>query len=272
MISNTSGRLIGLMVDSTPQLLLGMLGILKSGNGFVPVDPRYPEERISFIIADCELEILIVQEKYLDQALRAAGHDSSLKQIICLDDAPNGNGNSHIKVYDRQDFTARPSLVQTDSRPDKLAYVIYTSGSTGKPKGVPITHSNLAPILLWGCDYFKLGSHTKTLQVLSYCFDFGVFDLLTTLLAGGTVHFFDRQSITGAFRYSELINSRAINTLHCTPSSFKEMMNSGERMETLKTLHLGGEQLTRSTIEQLSGSLGDDCVIYNGYGPTEASV
>ena len=157
--------------------------------------------------------------------------------------------------------------------PDDIAYVIYTSDSTGTLKGVPITHRNLAPLLAWANDYFKLGPHTKVLQNLSFCFDFGVFELVTTLLSGGTLFFFDRYSITKSSQYADFIRRHAINTIHSTPTFFREVVAaSGEKLNTVELLHLGGEALTPRAVDEILKVVKDGCALYNGYGPTEASV
>ncbi|MCI0663065.1 MAG: amino acid adenylation domain-containing protein [Acidobacteria bacterium] len=274
MRNNSSRNPIGLMADRRPDLLTGMLGILKSGNGFVPIDPDYPNERINFIISDCRIQILVTQEKHLDRALEIAHGSASLKRIICLDKARKEvAGSGAAEIYDFDDYSEielRPG--KNDVDPDHLAYVIYTSGSTGAPKGAPITHGNLSPLLCWSRKYFNFGERTGVLQNLNYCFDFGVFELLTTVLFGGTLHFVNRDELSDYAEYADYINSHGINTLHTTPSFFRNILPFIDRLENLETLHLGGEPLTGNLVNEIFSKVGDSCVIYNGYGPTEATV
>ncbi|MCK4765277.1 MAG: amino acid adenylation domain-containing protein, partial [Candidatus Aminicenantes bacterium] len=157
-------------------------------------------------------------------------------------------------------------------QPDRPCYVIYTSGSTGKPKGVQITHSNLIPLLLWFHDYFRLGPHIKVLQNLSYTFDFGIFELVTTLLAGGTLYFFDRKSLKDLNDYVDFIHRHQIDTIHTTPSFFTTIIDLGKSLSPVKLLHFGGERLTKKIVEDASRLVGKNCYIYNGYGPTETTI
>ncbi|HEX8472817.1 MAG TPA: non-ribosomal peptide synthase/polyketide synthase [Pyrinomonadaceae bacterium] len=272
------GKLIGLMIDPAPHLLVGVLGILKSGHGFVPIDPQQPIERVGFILNECEIEILVTEEKYLKTARRIATRVSSLKHLICLDratdksaaknDDPNAPG-----VFDSGDYLARPAArPELNAAAHDTLYAIYTSGSTGTPKCVPISHENLFPLLMWSRDYFGFGEHTKTLQTLSHWFDFGIFEILTTVLFGGTLYFFDKSGTGDLLHYVRYANRHSINTINAVPSFIKEIVAYGESMPALRTLHLGGEQLTRKLVAGISAIVPDECVLYNGYGPTEASV
>ncbi|MCI0419790.1 MAG: AMP-binding protein, partial [Acidobacteria bacterium] len=273
----SSPSLVGLMAGQRPGLLTGMLGILKSGSGFVPIDPDHPVERINFIISDCRIEVLVTDEEHLTRALEISRSSSSLKHIICLDqagpaikDASNLDG---VKVYDCDDYASEePAGKPGEVEPDQLAYVIYTSGSTGAPKGVPITHRNLSPLLCWSRDYFSFGEHTKVLQNLNYCFDFGVFELLTTLLFGGTLHFPNKDGLGDFSEYAGYINEHGINTIHSTPSLFRNILSFGDKLESLEVLHLGGEALTGNMVDEIFDKVGAGCVLYNGYGPTEATI
>src|SRR5215207_4291823 len=232
-----SSRLVGLMLEPRPDLLVGLVGILKSGNGFVPLDPEAPERRAAFVLDDCRVEILVTQEKFLPKTLRISAHSASLKHVICLDAVAGRAGaaeGSSVRLYDARDYLARDAAGGGgELDPSGLAYVIFTSGSTGEPKGVPITHANLIPTLLWGRDYFGLGEQTSVLQNLSYWFDFGVWELLTTLLCGGTLHFVARREVSDPAFYARYINEQGVNTLHCTPSFFKEIIAPGGRLDAL---------------------------------------
>ncbi|HEX3253018.1 MAG TPA: amino acid adenylation domain-containing protein, partial [Pyrinomonadaceae bacterium] len=267
-------NLIGLITGENSNLLVGLLGILKAGCGFVPIEPTYPLERINYIVGDCGIEVVITESRYLDLAWRISETHPTLRHVICLDDH-TAKKPEHVEAefHEHRDWSRRQSTnEELNGDPDKVAYVIYTSGSTGRPKGVPITHRNLVPLLLWSRDYFNLGEHTKVLQNLSYCFDFGVFELLTTLIFGGTLYFPGKDRSDKLLTSAAFVNEHGINTIHTTPSYFREITSSGVKFESLEILHLGGEQLTKSTVDYVFEAVGEQCELYNGYGPTEASV
>ncbi len=265
-------QLIGLLTGQDPQVLIGMLGILQAGQGFVPLDPRHPDERLGFVIADCRLKILVTEALHLPQALRLAEKSATLRHLICLDTPPADlTLPENVQLHTLAESTGLPAATPPANL-DQLAYVIYTSGSTGMPKGVLISQRNLLPILNWSREYFQLGPHTTVLQTLNPCFDFGVMEQLTTVLNGGTMHYLDLAAREDLARYGEYIQAHAINTVHATPAFFKGLISLSEPLPTLKLIHLGGDAFTPELAEFIYSKVGADCRLYNGYGPTEASI
>jgi len=268
----SQGQLIGLLTGQTPRVLEGMLGILQAGKGFVPLDPRHPDERLVYILTDCQLELLVTEAAHLPQALRLVAQCAGLHHVICLDTPPVG-----VSVPDQvQLHTLDEAIgaVMTSLPPDQdqLAYVIYTSGSTGKPKGVLISQRNLMPLFRWSRDYFQLGSHIAILQTLNPCFDFGVMEQLITIMYGGTIHYLDLAARDDLARYAEYIQAHAINMIHATPAFFKGLISFSAHFPSLKLIHLGGEAFTPELADFIYARVAADCKVYNGYGPTEASI
>jgi tyrocidine synthetase-3 len=260
------------MVNESPNLLIGLLGILKSGNCFVPINPLYPKDRINYLINDCNIKILLTDSPNYERAMQVTRHNPRLLQVLCID---------HITVEPDKKILPAPGGIKEENKPlstgegispDQRCYIIYTSGSTGKPKGVPITHRNLTPLLLWFGDYFNLGKDTKILQTLSYTFDFGIFEIFSTLLFGGTIYFKDFDQMSDLSEYPDFINEYEINTIHTTPSFFNSIIWLEKKMPTLKRLHFGGEKLTIKMIREVSRLLEGEYKIHNGYGPTETTI
>jgi amino acid adenylation domain-containing protein len=243
-------RPVALLTDADLPVLAGMLGILRAGAGFLPLDPRHPDERLAWALEDSSCEVLVTRRRYLDRAKRLG-----LRHVLCLEDvlpsAPEP-GN------------------RAESEPRSLAYIVYTSGSTGRPKGVQISHENLVPVLLWGMETFGLGASTRVLQNLSFCFDFGIFEHLTTLLAGGAL-IFPGSAAGDPLRLAHEIVRQDIDTLHTTPAFARELAAAGLSLGSLEVLHLGGETLAHDTVARLRRAA-PRATIYNGYGPTEATV
>src|SRR6185369_7717824 len=249
---------VALLAGADPLVLVGMLGILRAGAGFVPLDPRHPDERLAWILEDAACEVLVTQRQHVDRALGLG-----LRHVLCLEDA----------VLSGTVSGAVPAILAGNdplSLARSLAYIVYTSGSTGRPKGVQISHQNLVPMLRWGIDYLGLGASSRVLQSLSFCFDFGIFEHLTTLLAGGTL-VFPGEAAGDPFAFAREIVRRDIDTLHTTPVFARELAAAGVALDSLEVLHLGGEALTRDTVFRLRQAA-PRAVIYNGYGPTEATV
>jgi amino acid adenylation domain-containing protein len=250
-IGNTRlDRCIGLLADPDPQVLVGMIGILKAGGAFVPMDPRHPDDRLTWALEDSDCDLVVTQRRHRERVAELAAGC----RILCLEDT----------------LLPAPPAPTLDCDPHALAYVVYTSGSTGRPKGVQISHESLVPMLVWGCEYLSLGGHTRALQSLSFCFDFGIFEHLTTLLAGGTF-IFPGEAAGDPQVFAREIASRAVNTLHTTPAFARELAATAASLESLEVLHLGGEALSQDTVARLR-EVAPRAALYNGYGPTEATI
>ncbi len=271
-------RRIGLLADPEPQVLIGMIGILAAGSGFVPIDPRHPDERLAWIMADSACEVLVTQRRHLPRAEELARGATGLRSILCLEDALPSGSLSARPLTAAAGQTRDPRELRNDSgalRSDPgalraCAYVVYTSGSTGRPKGVQVSHENLVPVLRWGCAYLGLGEGTRVLQSLSFCFDFGIFEVLTTVLAGGTLWFPGKAAGDPAAFAREIVR-HGINTLHTTPAFAHELAATRGTLDSLEIVHLGGEALSRSTVDRIREAA-PRATVYNGYGPTEATV
>jgi amino acid adenylation domain-containing protein len=255
-------RCIALMADETPSLVIGMLGILGAGNCFVPINPVFPDKRIHFVINDCKISILLSDKSNYSRAQQIAAENSLIDHVICIDSINDTPGATQESIIDSsKEFT-----------PDQPCYVIYTSGSTGQPKGVQISHRNLMPLLEWSRGYFKFNSNCRVLQNLSYTFDFGVFEIITTCIFGGTLYFFNKEEIGDFTAYVNFVHKHRVNTIHTTPSFFSNIVAVGCKMPTLRTVHLGGERLTGRLVGELSKLVPGNCILHNGYGPTEATI
>ncbi len=269
IVQKHSESMVGILADPGYSFVLSLLGILKAGKGFVPLDPLAPRERMAYMLQECDVRILCIQEKYLP----LVKYFPSIKHVIILDGVNNSNTVSQrSEIYD---WEAIKSEVRKSKRSchhsNDLVYMIYTSGTTGKPKGVPITHANLYPLMRWQQKHFHLNHKTKTLQTLSLSFDFGIQEVLTTILFGGTLYFAPKAELLRSGGYTGFIRSHDITMIYATPSFLASALTL-DSLETLEVILLGGEILKKELIEQLIKRTSPKCLIFNGYGPTEVSI
>ncbi|WNG47516.1 amino acid adenylation domain-containing protein [Archangium minus] len=192
---------VGLCVERSHDLVIGMLAVLKAGGAWVPLDPSYPSERLAFMLADSEVPVLLTQEHLADELPSQSGF------LVCLDtDWPQ---------VATQSTEPLPPL----GVPDNLAYVIYTSGSTGRPKGTLLTHRGLCNTALAAVREHGFGPDTRVLQFASLGFDASVCEVFASLLAGSCLHLAPRDSLLPGPPLHSLLRSRSISAVTLTPPS-----------------------------------------------------
>ncbi|MFD0589184.1 amino acid adenylation domain-containing protein [Paenibacillus sp. GCM10027627] len=269
--------LIGLMSDRNANAVVGMLAIMTTGNGFVPLAPSDPEARVKDIILECELEIVVTENRHLERLQNLARKYGFPKTVIALDEAAHLEEVQarldSLSIRDRRHIEQEDeSWKGEETSPDDTAYVLYTSGTTGKPKGVPITHRNLMPLFLWQEEHFGLGPSIKCLQTLSLTFDFGIQEVFTTLCFGGTLYFEDSMSLLNPTAYCDWLDKYEITMIYSTPSLFEGLVELNRPLSSIKVILLGGEKLSLSLASKTLNVCSPEVLFFNGYGPTEASI
>ena len=240
---------VGLYMERSLDMVVGLLGILKAGGAYVPIDPLYPARRVSFILEDAGVSVLVTHRNLLN----ALGELSA--RAVCLD--------SDSKTLDEQSADEAVSACTVDN----LAYIAYTSGSTGQPKGVLVTHRNLLNLIYWHRRAYAVTPHDRTTQVASPAFDATGWELWPYLTLGASVHLPDEETrVTPAALRDWLVEQRI--TITFLPTALAEHMLALEwPAETaLRYLLTGADTLHRYP------SLALPFVLINNYGPTEATV
>ena len=248
--------IVGIMMERSVDLIIGILGILQAGAAYLPINPNYPDERINYMLKDSGAKLLAVANDKEGEKLRSwEGEKIFLESII----------------HNSNPLKGRPRRGLQHSN---LAYVIYTSGSTGQPKGVPITYANLSPLLHWGYQSLRITPYDRTVQNLSYFFDWSVWEIFITLTAGAGLYMVSGDVILDAGRYLDFIYRHAITVLHITPTHFQSLLHvsPGKRLHTLKYLCIGAEKLNYDLVEQSYLWLSENCRVFNMYGPTEVTI
>jgi amino acid adenylation domain-containing protein len=242
--------LIGICVERSLEMIIGVLGILKAGGAYVPIDPNYPQERIQFMLADSGTSVLLTQS-FLTQKLALTQQENSC-QIICLD-----------QIDFSVAFTDNPSPQTT---PDNLAYVIYTSGSTGRPKGVMIEHRGLTNLALATAHSFGVQTQSRFLQLASFSFDVSVGEIATTFAMGACLYLAKKETLLPT---QVLVNFLAKHKIsHITiPVSVLSVLPPAP-LPDLQTIVVGGEAARAELVTQWATGRR----FLNAYGPTESTI
>lgn len=248
--------LVGLMVETSLEIGIGILGIMKAGAAYLPIDPTYPEQRIKYMLEDSQINTLLTQ-KHVAEENNEILNNSNL-QMVFIDDYKN--------------YLTDPTNLSL-SKSENLAYVIYTSGSTGKPKGVMITHSSIFNTIYWRKNEYKLTFKDKVLQLFSFSFDGFVTSFFTPLTSGSQLFLIDNTSIKDPHRLREVIVKKKINHFLATPALYSVLLSilSQDDMKSLKIVTLAGEKVSNELVKR-SKEKNKDIELVNEYGPTENSV
>ena len=240
--------LIGICVERSLEMILGVLGILKASGAYVPIDPNYPPERIKLMLENSEISVLLTQSFLLDKLpLNQLKH-----QVICLD-----------KEVFAEELTDNPN---PQSTPDNLAYVIYTSGSTGQPKGVMIEHKAIVNLALGWVETFQVHNHSRLLQFGSFSFDLSMAEIATTFVTGACLYLAHKETLLPSQSLVDFLTQHKITHSFLSPSALSVLPNAS--LPHLQCITVGGEVCTA----ELVSKWGTGRSLYNCYGPTESTV
>ncbi|WP_226889236.1 non-ribosomal peptide synthetase [Nostoc sp. MG11] len=248
--------LVGICLERSLEMIIGLLGILKAGGAYVPLDPAYPSDRLAFILEDTQIPVMLTTQQ-LVKSLATHGI-----QVVCLDsDWEIITQNSQENLF-------------CNATPDNLIYTIYTSGSTGQPKGVMIPHRGIYNQLEWRQTTFKLTSADKVLQTISFSFDPSVWQIFWPLCFGAQLIMARPGGHQDTAYLVKLITEQQITVIGLVPSILRVLLDEQgiENCQSLKHITCGGEALPVELIERFFTKLNLDNVLYNCYGPTEASI
>lgn len=242
--------LVPVNMERSIELVTVILGILKSGGAYVPIDPDYPEERIGFMTEDTGASIMISNKQNKSKL-------SALQNIEIIDsDSDRAEINTHSSEN-----------LQIKIKPDNLAYVIYTSGSTGKPKGVLIEHGSVVNLIMWHNKEYEVSNLSRSTSMAGVGFDAFGWEVWPYLSAGASVFIVDDEKRLSPFELVKLINDNSITHCFIATATVNEFVNaSRNKISSLRFLLTGGDKLSSLNLE------GTDYKIVNNYGPTENTV
>ncbi len=248
-----SDQIVGIMIARSLQMAIGILGVLKAGGAYLPIDPEYPQERIEFMLKDSQANLLLHQGGWVKS--------DTLKNI------------EEINLSEENLYNSEDSNLLSDIKPTDLAYIIYTSGSTGQPKGVMIEHRNVYNTLYWRKEEYQFNSADRILQLFSFAFDGFVTSFFTPLLSGARVVFLNDMEIKDVIRIKDIVRTMKISHFICVPSLYSVLLEvfTIDDLGSLKIITLAGETVQPHLIEK-TRELSDWIELVNEYGPTENSV
>jgi amino acid adenylation domain-containing protein/non-ribosomal peptide synthase protein (TIGR01720 family) len=237
--------LVGICVERSLLMVIGLLAILKAGGAYIPLDPSYPIERIAFILEETQAPVLLTQASLLETTPQ---HQA---QVVCLDT------DWSLIAQQSQDN------VFSELTTDNLAYVIYTSGSTGKPKGVMIKHASTVAMLDWANKTFTPEARAGVLASTSICFDLSVFEVFVPLCCGGKVIL-----IENALYLATLPAAENVTLINTVPSIISQLIRNNSIPRTVQTVNIAGEPLQNQLVQQLYQQ-NNIQQVFNLYGPSE---
>lgn len=249
----TTETFVAIAMDRSIELMVAILGVLKAGGVYVPLDPAYPADRLAFMLEDSKAPVLLTQSHLRDRLPQTQA------RILCLDagwgaDAPQNSQAPEVAIA-----------------AENLAYVNYTSGSTGRPKGVAIPHRAVLR-LVFGATYTPLDGQQTFLQLAPVSFDAATLEIWGALLHGGCCVLYPENSLPDPQTLGQIIRTYRITTMWLTAALFNTIVTEApETLQGVKELLTGGEALSVSHIRQAQALLPDTQLV-NGYGPTESTT
>ncbi|MBD2196207.1 MULTISPECIES: amino acid adenylation domain-containing protein [Calothrix] len=244
--------LVGVCIERSLEMFIGLLGILKAGGAYIPLDPSYPQERLEFMAEDSQMPILITQKHLIEQLPQMKN-----VKVICIDtDWPAISQHSTENV-------------ESGVNPDNLAYTIYTSGSTGKPKGVQIIHRAVINFLNSMREEPGLSQNDVLLAITTISFDIAVLELFLPLIVGARIILVSREAVADGKQLSQILHQSGATVIQATPATWRLLLDSGWQGNKQLKMLCGGEALTLGLANQLLEKGGS---LWNMYGPTETTI
>lgn len=236
---------VGVCLERSIEMLIGLLGILKAGGAYLPLDPAYPKERLSFMMEDAMVKVLLTDER------RPVVLPEFCGKTVCVD--------SDREAIARQSDQNPPCVIEAEN----VAYIIYTSGSTGKPKGIAIEHRSTIAFLRWVGQVFDPGQLAGVLASTSICFDISIFELFAPLSFGGKLIIAEN-----VLHLPDLSSAGEITLINTVPSAIAGLLKTKGLPDGARTVNLAGEPFTNKLAQQIYEHERVER-LYNLYGPSE---
>ncbi|MCP5046500.1 MAG: AMP-binding protein, partial [bacterium] len=251
------GCIVAIMMERSIRLLVALLGVLKAGGAFLPLDSAYPETRKKFILQDSEAKILITH-KHLAEPGNEIWQVPTLKDIMFSGDSDNNTCPPAVTVR-------RQAVAPGKTRGSNIAYIIYTSGTTGRPKGAAVEQQSLVNYSTWAAKTYTRNGRANFPLYTSIAFDLTVTSIFTPLLTGNAIVVYEEDTATILER---IIADNKVEVVKVSPSHLKTTRYEKVKNSGIKCLIVGGEELETTLALDIYKNFAEKIAIYNEYGPT----
>jgi amino acid adenylation domain-containing protein/non-ribosomal peptide synthase protein (TIGR01720 family) len=243
------GTIVGIMAPRSIECVIGIIAILKAGGAYLPIDPKYPKERINYMLEDSRAKVLLTQKG--------------------IEPAENFEG-IRIDLDNEENYLEDSVDLDCMSGPNDLAYLIYTSGSTGRPKGAMIAHQGVVNYIHWAIKQYGRKDRTglRFPFYSSIAFDLTVTSLFVPLLSGNRMEIYADDD----FALDQILKEDKVDIIKLTPSHLKTLLMEDYSPKNLRSFIIGGEELERKLAAKISAKFNHEVILYNEYGPTETVV
>ncbi|MCP4157819.1 MAG: amino acid adenylation domain-containing protein, partial [bacterium] len=274
------GTIVAIMLERSIEMIIGLMGILKAGAAYLPIDPEYPRERINYMLKDSNAGLLLVDNK---SEIRIAKNETKPNDPKSNNHPSSSFPNNQYPITNTQ--TEGPVVLNLEHltfehlntgfdsefgfRASDLAYIIYTSGTTGKPKGVMVEHRNVVNVVRWFARTYTLKHGVNMALMSNITFDASVNQVYGTLLHGASLHVLTKELLLDLNRLRDFIRKNRINIINFVPSLINELLNIEGKLKSLQTVLSGAEKLKEHIKNMI---LRKGYHLYNQYGPTETTI
>jgi tyrocidine synthetase-3 len=255
--------IVGLMLERSTEMIIGILGILKAGGAYLPIDSEYPQDRIDFMLKDSSAKFLVTAPGLSEKFEKLSMVNC---QLLMVNKKSPGSRRLNIPANEASSHLHLSPWVNAPVT--CLAYVIYTSGSTGKPKGVLVEHASVVNLAYSQMDQFDIDAHDKILQFSTICFDASVEQIFIALFSGAVLALIDKNTLLDTHEFDAFVSRHCITHIHAVPSFLSNMKLTDTSISTLKRIIAGGDICPAA----LAKTWSQYCDFYNEYGPTETTV
>jgi amino acid adenylation domain-containing protein len=251
---------VALLFGNDPDIFTGIIGILKAGQAYLPLDPTYPKERLAYMLSDSGASLIVTDHQNVTLAAELGKKIGKKIQVIDIGKINPKTGDDNLNLA---------------IGPEQVAYIKYTSGSTGRPKGIPQTHRNVLAFIRRYTNQLHINPEDKVALFSSYSHSAGAIDIFSMLLNGGTLYPFDLKSEGNLRKVADWLMAEGITIFHSVPMVYRYCTDSlveGEKFSRVRLVVLGGEPILAKDADRLKRYFERDCVLVNMFGATEVII